>query len=104
MWIAGGKCGLTWELMQVQVPERIALTGFAFADDDEDIVADAVDDNKDEYVVDSDEDLWNQEKQANKFKKTEKKKRKKKYNIKLADPTLLLKHALLAKLDIASAF
>jgi len=57
VWIAGGKCGLTWELMQVQVPERIALTGFAFADDDEDIVADAVDDNKDEYVVDSDEDL-----------------------------------------------
>jgi len=57
VWIAGGKCGLTWELMQVQVPERIALTGFAFADDDEDIVADAVDDNKNEYVVDSDEDL-----------------------------------------------
>ena len=57
VWLAGGKCGLTWELMQVQVPEKVALTDFAFVDEDEDMVADAVDGGSGEYVVDSDEDL-----------------------------------------------
>ena len=35
VWLAGGKMGTTWELMQVQVPEKVALSGFAFVDDDD---------------------------------------------------------------------
>jgi len=58
VWLAGGKCGTTWELLQVQVPPQLSVSGFAFKDDDdEDMVADAVDDSKGDYVVDSDEDL-----------------------------------------------
>lgn len=65
IWFAGGKFGVSWELVQMKLTPKTAIQEYAFQDesdndDDEVVEADDVELNNDDeqnYVVDSDEDL-----------------------------------------------
>ena len=65
IWFAGGKFGVSWELVQMKLTPKTAIQEYAFQDesdndDDEVVKADNVEPNNDDeqnYVVDSDEDL-----------------------------------------------
>ena len=65
IWFAGGKFGMTWELLQLKFTPRATISDYSFVDDDDD-----EDDNEDKtdveeneneeqenYVMDSEDDL-----------------------------------------------
>lgn len=56
LWIAGGKFGCSWKVLQLRVAQPNTIKGFAFKDDDD--TPDANNDDKDVYIQSSeDEDV-----------------------------------------------